>query len=67
MYFLWQDLLRGTVIFHLVTLTLKVDLLLRNFNIDCYLVMVATLLALSSDNSFYHVWSRENYELKYFC
>ena len=32
-YFLWQDLSHGTIIFDLVTLTLKFDLLLKNFNL----------------------------------
>ena len=33
MYFLWQDLSYGTIIFDLVKLTLKFDLLLKNFNL----------------------------------
>ena len=33
-YSLWQDLSHGTVSFDLVTLTLKFDLLLKNFNLD---------------------------------
>ena len=33
MCFLWQDLSHGTIIFDLVTLTVKFDLLLKNFNI----------------------------------
>ena len=33
MYYLWQDLSHGTIIFDLVTLTLKFDLLLKNFNL----------------------------------
>ena len=32
-YSLWEDLSHGTVIFDLVTLTLKFDLLLKNFNL----------------------------------
>ena len=53
MYPLWQDLSLGTVIFDLVTLTLKFDLLLKNINLGCYLVMVAARWAsLSSDNSY---------------
>ena len=39
--------------FCLVTLTLKFDLLLKNFNLGCYLMMVAARRAsLSSDNSY---------------
>ena len=54
MYCLWQDLSHGTIIFDLVTLTLNFDLLLKNFNLGCYLVMVAARRAsLSSDNSYY--------------
>ena len=54
MYSLSQDFSHGTIIFDLVTLTLKFDLLLKNFNIGCYLVIVANWLAsLSSDNSYY--------------
>ena len=33
MYSLWQNLSHGTIIFDLVTLTLKFDLLLKNFNL----------------------------------
>ena len=33
MYSLWQDLSHDTIIFDLVTLTLKFDLLLKNFNL----------------------------------
>ena len=33
MYSLWQDLSCGTIVFVLVTLTLKFDLLLKNFNL----------------------------------
>ena len=52
-YSLWQDLSHGTIIFDLVTLTLKFDLLLKNFNLCCYLVMVAAWRAsLSSDFCF---------------
>ena len=41
-------------IFYLVTLTLKFDPLMKNFNLDCYLMMVAARWAsLSSDNSYY--------------
>ena len=36
MYSLCQDLSHGTIIFDLVTLTLKFDLLLKNFNLGCY-------------------------------
>ena len=32
-YSLWQDLSHHTIIFYLVTLTLKFDLLLKNFNL----------------------------------
>ena len=32
-YSLWQDLSYHTIIFDLVTLTLKFDLLLKNFNL----------------------------------
>ena len=40
--------------FWLVPLTLKFDLLLKNFYLGCYLVMVAVRLAsLSSDNSYF--------------
>ena len=56
MYFLWQDRSHGTVIFDLVTLTLKFDLLLKNFNLDFYLVLSAAWRAsLSSDKSYYLV------------
>ena len=40
--------------FYFVTLTLKFDLILKIFNLGCYLVMVAAPRAsLSSDNSYY--------------
>ena len=40
--------------FYLVTLTLNFDLLLKNFNLGSYLVIVAARRAsLSSDNSYY--------------
>ena len=43
----------GTIIFYLLTLTLKFDLLLKNSNLGGYLVMVAARWAsLSSDNSY---------------
>ena len=43
----------GTIVFDLVILTLKFDLLLKNFNHGFYLVMVAARRAsLSSDNSY---------------
>ena len=32
-YSLWQDLSHHTIIFYLVTLTLKFDLLFKNFNL----------------------------------
>ena len=49
-----QDLSNSTIIFDFVTLTLTLNLLLKNFNIGCYLVMVAARRAsLSSDNSYY--------------
>ena len=32
-YSLWQDLSHDTIIFYLVTLTLKFDLLFKNFNL----------------------------------
>ena len=55
MYSLWQDLSHGSIIFYLVTLTLKFDLLLKNFNHGFYLVMVAARQAsLSSDNSYFY-------------
>ena len=39
---------------YIVTLTFRFDLLLINFNLSCYLMMVAVLQApLSSDNSCY--------------
>ena len=51
MYSLWQDLSHGTIIFDL--LTLKFDLLLKNFNHGFFLVMVAARrVSLSSDNSY---------------
>ena len=54
MYSLWQDLSHGAIIFDLVTLTLKFDLLLKNFNHGIYLVIVAARPAsLSSDNSYF--------------
>ena len=53
MYSLSQDLSHGNVIFDPVTLTLKFDLLLKNFNFCYCLVMVAARGAsLSSDNSY---------------
>ena len=56
MYSLWQYLSHGTISFDLVTLTLNFDLLLKNFNLGCYLVMVAARRAsLSSDNSYWHL------------
>ena len=39
--------------FNLVTLALKFDLLLENFNLGCYLVMVAIQRSSSSDNSYW--------------
>ena len=63
-YSLWQDISHGTIIFDLVTLTLNFDLHLKNFNLGCYLVMVAAQRAsLSSDNSYYRphlnsTWSK---------
>ena len=61
MYSLLQDLSHGTIIFDLVTLTLKFDLLLKNFNHGFYLVMVAARLAsLSSDNSYLGQWCNIN-------
>ena len=53
MYSLRQGLSHGTITFDLVTLTLKFDLFLKNFNLGCYLVMVAARRASSSDNSYY--------------
>ena len=51
-YSLGQDLSHGAIIFDLVTL--KFDLLLKNFNHGFYLVMVAARRAsLSSDNSYF--------------
>ena len=38
--------------FDFVTLTLKFDLLVKNFNLGCYLMILATPL-LSSDNSYF--------------
>ena len=39
---------------YLVILTLKFDLLVKNFNFGCYLIMVAARRAtLSSDNSYF--------------
>ena len=53
-YSLWQDLSHHTIIFDLMTLTLKFGLLSKNFNHGFYLVMVAARRApLSSDNSYY--------------
>ena len=49
MYSLWQDLSHDTIIIDLVDLTLKFDLLLKNFNLGCSLVIVAARF----DNSFY--------------
>ena len=55
MYSFWQELSYGTIIFDLVTLTLNFDLLLKNFNLGCYLVKVAARRApLSSDNSYFN-------------
>ena len=40
--------------YYLMALTLKFDLLLKNFNLGCYLIMVAApRVSLSSDNSYY--------------
>ena len=36
MYSLWQDLSHSAIIVDLVTLTLKFDLLLKNFNLGHY-------------------------------
>ena len=50
-YCLLLDLSHGTKTVDIVTLTLKFDLLFENFNLGCYLVIVATRRAsLSSDN-----------------
>ena len=44
---------KHTLIFELGTLTLKFDPLVKNFNLGCYLVMVAAQRAsLASDNSY---------------
>ena len=56
MYSLWQDLSHGTISFYHLTLTLKFDLLLKNFNRGCYLLVVAAWRAsLSSENSYFHI------------
>ena len=48
-----QDLSHGTIIFDLMTLILKVDLFLQNFNHGFYLVMVAARQAsLPYDNTY---------------
>ena len=62
MYSLLQDLSHGTIIiFDLVTLTLKFDLILKKLNLDCYLVMVAARRAsLSSINSYSSVCVNSN-------
>ena len=65
LYSLWKDLSHGAVIFDLVTLTLKFDLLLKNFNHGFYLVMVAARGAsLSTDNSYWlllwNLWTEFN-------
>ena len=45
---------KHTLIFDLVTLILRFDLLLKNFNLAYYLMVVATRRALlSSENSYY--------------
>ena len=44
LYSLWHGLSHGTIIFGLVTLTLKFDPLVKNFNLGCYLMMVAAQL-----------------------
>ena len=48
-----------------MTLTLKLDLLLKNFNLGCYLMVVATWWALlSSDimiNNSYYLWTSSQY------
>ena len=75
MCFLWQDLSHGTVIFDLVTLTLKFDLLLKNFNSGFYLHFILVMVAaweasLSSDNSYlplkYDVISQINHSFAEF-
>ena len=41
-------------VIYIVTLTFRFDILLKNFNLGCYLIMVAARQApLSSDNSYY--------------
>ena len=37
-YSLWQDLSHGTIIFYLVTFTLKFDLLFKYFYLGCYCI-----------------------------
>ena len=52
-YFLWQDLSHGKIIFYL---DLKFDPIVKNINLGCYLVMVAARRAsLSSDNTYFKV------------
>ena len=47
------SLSHGTIIFDILTLTLKFDLLLKNFNHGFYLVMFAAQpVPLNSDNSY---------------
>ena len=52
-YSLGQDLSHGTIMFDLVTL--KFGLLLKNFNIGCYLVMVAAWRASMSSDNYYNI------------
>ena len=54
MHFLWHELSHVPYYFYLVTLILKFDLLLKNFNLCCYWVVVpAQQASLSSDNHYY--------------
>ena len=44
-YFLWQDLSMGTTTFDLVTLTLKFDLLITNFNLTFHISLVHNIIS----------------------
>ena len=65
MYSSLQDLSHGTVIFYLVTWSLKFDLLLKNFNLGCYLVMVAAQRA-SLSGIWFHIHSIRSSDI-YIC
>ena len=60
MYSLWQDLSHYTIIFDLVTLTLKFDLLFKNFNLGHNLWTVRDMalilhMCISCDKTFHFI------------